>query len=70
MFIMTCHHNSHHFLKVHFKKKILYGNPIFGQIDYQQILEYSNHFRNILRLFKVLPNFPFTTTETMPDYYL
>ena len=28
-----------------------------------------NHFR-ILRLFDVLPNFPFTTSETMRDYYL
>ena len=29
-----------------------------------------NHFYNILRLFGVLPNFPFTTSETMSDYYL
>ena len=29
-----------------------------------------NHFHNILRLFDVLPNFPFTTSETMADYYL
>ena len=29
-----------------------------------------NHFHNILRLFYVLPNFPFTTSETMCDYYL
>ena len=29
-----------------------------------------NHFHNILRLFDVLPNFPFTTSETMRDYYL
>ena len=29
-----------------------------------------NQFRHILRLFDVLPNFPFTTTETMGDYYL
>ena len=29
-----------------------------------------NHFHNILRLFDVLPNFPFTTSETMGDYYL
>ena len=28
-----------------------------------------NHFYNILRLFAVLPNFPFTTSETMGDYY-
>ena len=24
-----------------------------------------NHFENILRLFDVLPNFPFTTSETI-----
>ena len=29
-----------------------------------------NHFHNILRLFNVLTNFPFTTSETMRDYYL
>ena len=29
-----------------------------------------NHFYNILRLFDVLPNFLFTTSETMRDYYL
>ena len=27
-------------------------------------------FHNILRLLDVLPNFPFTTSETMGDYYL
>ena len=29
-----------------------------------------NHFHNILGLFDVLPNFPFTTRKTMRDYYL
>ena len=29
-----------------------------------------NQFHNILRLFDVLLNFPFTTSETMGDYYL
>ena len=29
-----------------------------------------NHFHNILRLFDVLTSFPFTTIETMRDYYL
>ena len=29
-----------------------------------------NQFHNILKLFDVLPNFPFTTSETMDDYYL
>ena len=27
-----------------------------------------NHGHNILRIFDVLPNFPFTTSETKPDY--
>ena len=29
-----------------------------------------SHFHNILRLFDVLTNFPFTTSETICDYYL
>ena len=29
-----------------------------------------NHFHNILRLFDVFPNFPFTTSESMRDYFL
>ena len=29
-----------------------------------------NHFQNILRLFDVLPNFPFTRSETRCNYYL
>ena len=28
-----------------------------------------NQFQNILRVFDVLSNFPFTTSETMDDYY-
>ena len=30
----------------------------------------NNHFHNILRIFDVLSNFPFTTNETMCNYYL
>ena len=29
-----------------------------------------NEFHNILRVFDVLPNFPFTSSETMGDYHL
>ena len=29
-----------------------------------------NQLRNTLRLFDILPSFPFTTSETMGDYYL
>ena len=32
--------------------------------------EFCNHFRKTLRLFNVLPNFHFTTRETMSDYCL
>ena len=31
---------------------------------------FCNNFHNILRLSDVLPNFPFTTSETMGDYNL
>ena len=31
---------------------------------------FYNPFHNILRLFDVLPTFPFTTSETMGDYHL
>ena len=31
---------------------------------------HNNLFHNILRHFDVLPDFPFTKSETMPDYYL
>ena len=33
------------------------------------ILNCYNYFHNILRLFDVLTNFPFTKSETMCDYY-
>ena len=29
-----------------------------------------NRFQNILRLFHVSPNFPFTASETMREFYL
>ena len=35
-----------------------------------EINVFYNHFHNILRHFDVLPNFSFTTSETMRDYYL
>ena len=40
----------------------------YGQRKHNSII--CNHFHNILRLFNVLPNFLFTTSETMPNYYL
>ena len=32
-----------------------------------QSLKY-NHGHSIMRIFDILPNFPFTTSETKPDY--
>ena len=37
---------------------------------FQIQFHFDNQFHNILRLFDVLPTFPFTTSETMGDYYL
>ena len=37
---------------------------------FQWIWKYYNQFHNIMRLFDVLRNFSFTTSETMCDYYL
>ena len=42
-------------------------------ITYKKIntnMKTYNHFHNILRIFDVLANFPYTTSETMRDYYL
>ena len=35
------------------------------KIDFKKFI--YNHFHNILRLFDVLPNFSFTTSEMMRD---
>ena len=35
-----------------------------------KIILFNNQFHNILRLLDVLPNFLFTTSETMGHYYL
>ena len=37
---------------------------------YTFLMQIYNQFHNILRLLDVLLNFPFTTSETMDDYYL
>ena len=37
--------------------------------DLSKISDY-NHFHKILRLFDVLPNFSYTASETMRNYYL
>ena len=40
------------------------------QQDAEKSKVHHNHFHNILRLFDVLQTFPFTTSETIRDYYL
>ena len=39
-------------------------------MDKKSFLIAHNDFHNVLRLFDVLPNFPFATSEMMCDYYL
>ena len=51
-------------LKNEFNKRN--GFMFYGQLEQKSY----NHFQNILRLFDVLSNFPFTTSEMMDDYYL
>ena len=34
------------------------------------IINTPDHNHNMMRFFDVLPNFPFTTKETMCEYYL
>ena len=40
------------------------------KVDEKMGLFVYGHFHNILRLSDVLPNFPFTTSETIRDYYI
>ena len=42
--------------------------PLTSEQPYRQFFLGYNQFHNILRLFDVLPNFSFTTSETMCDY--
>ena len=45
-------------------------NFILNVLPESSIYFTCNQFHNILRLFDVLPNLPFTTNGTMDDYYL
>ena len=61
-----------------FLKRNLYGfvqnfnRTMFVRFDtiLMIVLKSCNHFHNILRLFDVLKNSPFTTSEAIRDYYL
>ena len=46
------------------------SNVLLADLRVFDILSTYNHFHYILRLFDVLPNLPFTTSETMCYYYL
>ena len=55
------------------KNKNIFESNIANPVRYPSLTRFYrtfNHFHNILRLFDVLPNFPFTTSETMRDYHL
>ena len=47
------------------KKKKTHFIVILVNLLYRDQIVSYNRFHNILRLFDVLPNFPFTTSETM-----
>ena len=57
------------FSKVRFKCLEANERILFMEDSLNGLFLY-NRFHNILRLFDVLINFPFTTVETMCDYYL
>ena len=40
------------------------------RLSMELVLLTDIHSQNILRLFDILPHFPFTASETMRDYYL
>ena len=56
-------------MKFYFIVKVLFVLKIFKFLSWL-FGHLDNHFHNILRLFDVLPNFLFTTSETMRNYYL
>ena len=49
-------------------KPFRFGIPAKGGKAVNQ--SFYNNFHNVLRLFDVLTNFPFITSETLHDYYL
>ena len=47
------------------------GPRVLGlRVPESRVSGFHNHFHNLLRLFDVLANIPFTTGEPMGDYYL
>ena len=54
---------------IHWKCYALEYVKEFSALEKGSRMSY-NQLHNILRLFDVLPNFAFPTSETMGDYYL
>ena len=52
------------------KEKITDSKISLFKYKHGQIWTIYNQFHNNLRIFDVLPNFPFMTNETMCSYYL
>ena len=61
--IITFTYNIKQLLKFSFNNNILLCGITIIVFTYKD-------FNNILKLFDVLPNFPFPTSETIRDYYL
>ena len=62
-----CYYRKH---PNHDNRISLFATIFFLLLTIALILCTYNHFHNVLRLFDVLPNFPFTASKTMRDYYL
>ena len=58
--------NQSYFLFIRIFPPVSFDITVF----WQELLDIYYHFHNILRLFDVLPNFPFPTSKTIRDYYL
>ena len=57
---------------VHNNGKTVLGEEHFAYLVSELVSEPAryNHFQNILTFFNLLPNFHFTVSETMRDYYI
>ena len=58
-------------LSYNFSRNVLELYSVIGQVRFainKRKRDIYNHGHNITRSFNVLPNFPFTTSETKPDY--
>ena len=58
-----------HFNKIMKEPRTSFQSPVFSQKQVRNICHtaYYNHGHNIMRIYDVLPKFPFTTSEAKPD---